>query len=208
MEHSFKVDDFRDAIGLCQNCSAIFKADFKIQFKNISSIIEGVPDFTIKNWKCPNCNFPEISTKNSLYEFVEETFAYLKNINLPELIILEDALSVYNKSFKTREDSEELKNVINKVAPQLFNIRSFIPKTSADLAAWIGIVFTILFGVIQLLKSDETSPNTVIFNNINNTQIIEPAIVIDSSKIQSGRNDQCPCGSGIKFKKCHGLNKR
>jgi len=26
----------------------------------------------------------------------------------------------------------------------------------------------------------------------------------DSSKV--GRNDPCPCGSGKKFKKCHGVN--
>ncbi|MGJ1321440.1 YecA family protein [Sphingobacterium faecium] len=207
MEQRFSVDDFRDSICLCQNCSAIFKIDFKSQFRNLPNIIEGIPDMTLSG-NCPNCNYPELETKNNLYEFVEDTFQYLKSLNLPQLIILDDALSIYRKSFKTREDNEKLNKVINDVAPQLFNIRSFIPKTSADLAAWIGIVFTILFGVIQLLKSDETSPKTVIFNNINNTQIIEPAIVIDSSKIKSGRNDQCPCGSGIKFKKCHGLNKR
>lgn len=39
------------------------------------------------------------------------------------------------------------------------------------------------------------------------TQFVPPPMVQRANKgsLKIGRNDPCPCGSGRKFKKCHGL---
>jgi len=29
-----------------------------------------------------------------------------------------------------------------------------------------------------------------------------------TARAKAGRNDPCPCGSGLKYKKCHGAQKR
>ena len=34
--------------------------------------------------------------------------------------------------------------------------------------------------------------------------VIGPALEVDASEPTVGRNDPCPCGSGKKYKKCHG----
>lgn len=36
------------------------------------------------------------------------------------------------------------------------------------------------------------------------TQVLNPVKPIDMFATKTGKNDQCPCGSGKKFKKCHG----
>jgi uncharacterized protein YecA (UPF0149 family) len=32
-------------------------------------------------------------------------------------------------------------------------------------------------------------------------------MALQAAFVTAGRNDPCPCGSGLKFKKCHGKNR-
>ena len=40
---------------------------------------------------------------------------------------------------------------------------------------------------------------------ISDEELMEPGIKYRRSAPKVGRNDPCPCGSGKKFKKCHGV---
>ena len=42
---------------------------------------------------------------------------------------------------------------------------------------------------------------------VNFAKAARAAIESFFKKAKSGRNELCPCGSGLKYKKCHGKNK-
>jgi preprotein translocase subunit SecA len=76
----------------------------------------------------------------------------------------------------------------------------------------INIRSTILRTIVHQVGTDHShdiiSNQTLIPENkplVNDLPLINkaPEIHIDG---KVGRNDQCPCGSGLKYKKCHGLN--
>ena len=75
------------------------------------------------------------------------------------------------------------------------NIRSTILRT---IVHQVGIDHSDYIISNQTLKT-ESKPL------VNGSPVINqaPEIHIDG---KVGRNDQCPCGSGLKYKKCHGLN--
>lgn len=196
-------ENFRSFIGLCGECSAIFKMSQKYQYKGFTggNIISIDP---VMVTTCPNCGNSNATTKNSLYNFVEETFSYLKSLKLPELFLLKDALNKFQQGDKANEDVKDLENAVNSVAPEILKSKSFIPEKYKEIFTWVTILISLVTAVIPLLTSKDNTPTTVIFNTINNTEIVEPKVVNDTSNRKLGRNDQCPCGSGIKFKKCHG----
>jgi len=42
------------------------------------------------------------------------------------------------------------------------------------------------------------------FEEDDEIDLLEPGITIRRSSPKVGRNEPCPCGSGKKYKKCHG----
>ncbi|TCV17151.1 SEC-C motif-containing protein [Sphingobacterium alimentarium] len=206
MERKGQVNesDFRRAIALCPNCTALFKTNVHIQYKNVRGLkFMAMPEIygTII---CPICKYPVESTKNSMYDFVEDTFKYLKSLGQPELIFLRDAIISFKESAKTENDQHELKDKVFKVAPKLFTFDSFIPKNSGEWAGWLSLVTTIVFGILGYLQNNQTTNTIVILNNVGNTEVVVPKVIPDTSRRVVGRNDSCPCGSSKKFKNCHG----
>lgn len=203
-----KDEYFRRVIILCQNCSAIYPYnELALQFKDHTGVFPIVPEVTLSDGICPNCGARSVQSKNSLYPFVEDTFAYLKRLGLPELFILRDAILKYNNSDKGRFAESELNKTIQRTAPKLFNFDKFKPQTSSDWAAWLSLITTLIFSTISLIQNGESETKTIILNNSNNTEIFAPQVVVDTANFKNGRNALCPCGSGKKFKKCHGLGK-
>lgn len=87
-----------------------------------------------------------------------------------------------------------------------------VPKTRAEKFQYgSGIALVMLTAAIQLFTS-------AITNNQPIEQIGPEAIIKQTYEIQNynvynnesikidkvGRNEPCPCGSGLKYKKCHG----
>ncbi|MEX2054416.1 MAG: preprotein translocase subunit SecA [Candidatus Colwellbacteria bacterium] len=66
--------------------------------------------------------------------------------------------------------------------------RTLFDQLQASIDGWV-------FSHIFRIKTDV---------NTNNTGQEKPSITIDTSSNKVGRNDPCPCGSGKKYKKCHG----
>ncbi|HOY56160.1 MAG TPA: preprotein translocase subunit SecA [bacterium] len=69
------------------------------------------------------------------------------------------------------------------------------------------IVYTIFkIGLVNTANqtTSQTNPNLIIKNQSESTYIGAEKDKSTYNKEKIGRNDFCPCGSGLKFKKCHG----
>ena len=69
------------------------------------------------------------------------------------------------------------------------------------------IVYTIFkIGLVNTTNqtTSQTNPNLIIKNQSESTYIGAEKDKSTYNKEKIGRNDFCPCGSGLKFKKCHG----
>jgi len=55
---------------------------------------------------------------------------------------------------------------------------------------------------------DETTPSksNTVSGGCTNTSCCPPPSPFRRSEIKVGRNDPCPCGNGLKYKKCCGKN--
>jgi hypothetical protein len=105
------------------------------------------------------------------------------------------------------KNGSNLARTVNKIGKQ-------IVKNSSDSSSW-GVAKTMLMTAkkagVDIENEAELKKFMNIFNQqqLANTKKAEPIISLPSSntkKIKIGRNDQCPCGSGKKYKKCCGRN--
>jgi len=119
------------------------------------------------------------------------------------------------RNIKKQETSiKQATQRISEEAPELNSLAQLFPKTRSELYAFVSIILTVIAIIISQLKSfpaQNIEINQVI-NNIYQQQIIPetrpiPKVVpkqkIPLQKVKkTGRNETCPCGSGIKYKKC------
>ena len=56
----------------------------------------------------------------------------------------------------------------------------------------------------KIAKIEEKRPDIIGDTNVHSHQPVINEPVHRDSEIKVGRNDLCPCGSGKKYKKCHG----
>ena len=76
----------------------------------------------------------------------------------------------------------------------------------------INIRSTILRTIVHQISAEQSDLNIGHQALISDKKpfINEPAAINKVSEVhidgKVGRNDQCPCNSGLKYKKCHGLN--
>ncbi len=74
-------------------------------------------------------------------------------------------------------------------------------------------IVTSLFHAKINLKTSQTPPSPIAaaaqnisYSSSDAAQAQQPATSSNTGKTKIGRNDPCPCGSGKKYKKCHGQN--
>ncbi|MBB1477875.1 SEC-C domain-containing protein [Pseudoalteromonas sp. SG41-2] len=60
--------------------------------------------------------------------------------------------------------------------------------------AMLAFILALITWYQTVFKSKAAEPKVVVNNYFTGADPFKEA----------GRNDQCPCGSGLKFKKCHG----
>ena len=107
-----------------------------------------------------------------------------------------------------RERANEEAPALSSLIEQLLDVRP----ERVDLATWHALLATI----IRALETgqggendDILKPSQVIYDSINqyNVTTVQPSSTTDDPQHEAhkvGRNDPCPCGSGKKYKKCHG----
>jgi RNase P subunit RPR2 len=162
---------------------------------------------------CPKCggigHIPD-----GVYNLVGSAIEFLSGPQrtIDELKRLSELLNIAKeKQFTPEKINEELE----KELPQFLSLlKDILPKTKTELYSFIGLILTAITILINSsnLSSNKTISKTEIqqitqmainnsivqFGSGQNFQINQPTI----KKVKVGRNDKCPCGSGLKYKKC------
>ena len=183
---------------ICNKCGRIFESGFSVTGAE-QVFMEGCTA-----GPCPKCG--SIGTiPNGMYRFINGALTLLNSDNYSK----SDLRYLTNELRKIRDNKASIEEValeIEETSPKFSEILDLLPKTREekrnDFQFWINTIISLL----MLLTTFK--PSTSNGNNINIEQVIN--VMYQSEELQSdyskgiGRNEKCPCGSGLKFKKCHG----
>lgn len=190
---------------ICNKCGFAFPSGI---------VVENVRGLTLEGnsaGPCPRCgswgHIPDgkFNVMNKLIEIIDAPESTIKELKQFAEII---------KKIRNDQDVsvDSILSEIESETPIFSGIKEYFPQNREekreDLKFFIGILITIISLVIQLKTSSNTTNNINIDTIINNVyELNENEIDFDIIDFQSGkieRNKPCPCGSGKKYKKCHG----
>lgn len=201
---------------VCDACGAIFPSGFVVS--------GGGPNYFLDNKApCPRCpawgRIPDgvIDLTRPDVAAALRAMTELGSIaNLRSLVSLLSAASEHELFAIKRElvavdlgrSEDQLAKDVQRAAPRLVGAASLIRNRDnrMELAAWLAVLLAIVSIVITIkAASQEVSPS----RQDQIVQVIVPSSVLPASPAQPkqhrpGRNECCPCGSGVKFKRCHG----
>jgi rubredoxin len=192
----------------CGNCGYLFPSGYGFDpggtgVEANMTIFEGSPVST----PCPMCGRRRGRVLAGEYEFVKDTMRFLRG---PERTVqeLERLAAFLRDAHESNATADEIQERADKEAPEVSSlIKRLLANKPArmELAMWFAIVATLIATLIEAgisAMTDSPEPSQVIYetNNYNVTVQTPPADAVG----KVGRNDPCPCGSGKKFKKCHG----
>jgi hypothetical protein len=184
---------------VCDDCGTIFDSGFALGPGTSVSMVNN------KSGPCPSCG--GIGTiQNGVYEAVESALQ----------LILED-LEPGNRRESVRElrtlferaksegmGPSDLAEAIHKQAPAFAALTNILPDTKSEFYEFVTMILAALTLIYAMITSHPDAPaptSTQIFNTIVSQHPADPPAAASPT---AGRNDPCPCGSGKKFKKCHG----
>lgn len=99
------------------------------------------------------------------------------------------------KVIETDNASTELTEHIDQVAPEFDWFKQYlVPSDAGELYGFLAFVLAFITWYQANFGERKKEPQTIINNYYGE---MDPYKGV-------GRNDKCPCGSGKKFKKCHG----
>ena len=135
-------------------------------------------------------------------EYYLDKFNEFRNSNFEEhnqiylLILKQIALSILDKNWHNH--LQELNNIRMSVSLSGYGGKDPVNEfRKASFSAFNNLIYEIQKQLVLVLNNLKVKNN----DKTTETNSLEE---IDNKKI--GRNDPCPCGSGKKFKQCHGLN--
>lgn len=203
---------------ICDNCGASFLAP-NIIGGDVGATAQIIFSGNNRVGPCPSCG--EMGRiPNGTYNLVGDALTFLQgpDKSVQELTefakVLQDALG-------RGESDDEIVEMIRRETPEfsslITNFRSFLAsKEGQGLAQWLAVLLAAVLLVIELKTSGSTEsvgPEQVFNYTENNYYIIQqapateqvPTVEKQPRRVEkTGRNDPCPCGSGKKYKKCHG----
>jgi hypothetical protein len=163
---------------------------------------------------CPMCGRYRGTVLAHEYRLVEDAAALLQGPENP-VEELNSLASLLREAREHDETAAETKTRADKQAPELCALVDKLlddkPESMED-DTWS----TLLLSTIDELaptggngNADELLvPSEVIYNALNQYNIttvqVPPTAEAQQAERKVGRNDPCPCGSGKKYKKCHG----
>lgn len=199
----------------CGNCSYLYPSGYYFEpggagVRPSVMVLENLP-VTIP---CPMCGRHKSRILASEYQLVESTMKFLQ---APERTTEErEGLGALLREAQERgESAEEIRDRANRGAPEL---SATIGKLLAYKTAGIGLATRLALlintiGKVSAVKgyvnTAKLEPSEVIYDSVNeyNVLTVQAPSATDEERLPTaklGRNDPCPCGSGKKFKKCHG----
>jgi preprotein translocase subunit SecA len=101
---------------------------------------------------------------------------------------------------------KSINSQISKRVLKMVKVQQTSEPPSAVIETNADQIEDVLTGTREILDSAKKSADETL-KNISKPQVqkVKKVIALDGDKFKNvGRNDPCPCGSGKKFKKCHG----
>jgi hypothetical protein len=198
---------------VCKTCGTIFPSAFSLEGRvHLSGNLSG---------PCPRCGGVG-AVLDGAYEIVGNAITLLSGPQwtVEHLRLLELRL---RQAQATNADVEVVRGALTESAPELRSLADVLPKTRSELYAFISMLLVVI-GLMISCYEKEKDPQIEIHQVINivnamgGSQRGAPASPPSAGKpgahggpagrptvptSRAGRNDPCPCGSGLKFKKCH-----
>jgi preprotein translocase subunit SecA len=105
--------------------------------------------------------------------------------------------------------SEEMAAQVAREAPSFGPLFELLPRTRSELYSFISMILAAVALVLSAGKRQASRPEITIQQVIEQTYAqtaapVRAKAVTSRAAAAPGRNDPCPCGSGKKYKKCHG----
>lgn len=188
----------------CGNCGYLFPSGY-----GVDPGVTGV-EVSMKGWEsapvstpCPMCGRRRGRVLAGEFEFVKDTMKFLSG---PESTVkeLERLVAFLREAQERGASADEILTTVDAEEPTLSPIiRKLLADRPArmELAAWLSILIAILTA-LWTNSREEPEPSQVIYNTNNYNVTVQTPPADRVGKV--GRNAPCPCGSGKKFKKCHG----
>jgi hypothetical protein len=196
---------------VCDNCGGLFST---------RSIINapGATFSDVTFGPCPYCG-GDGHVPDGTYSFVGDVTRLLQ---APQRTVdeLRRLAHILENAQERGADTEEIKAEIERETPEFASLTDLLPRNRAELYAFIALILMI----IQMLQS---TPGNIPDINIDPDIVVNATIQQQSRPPMSqphterhthensprrvakvGRNDVCPCGSGKKYKYCHGYPNR
>jgi hypothetical protein len=172
----------------CMSCGKFFDAPFPI-------MVEGGGEVFVAGLKigpCPHCGGTGMVPDAHAQSLIDIMRGVAR---LPEeqLRHLRDALAA------TATEPETVADAVDAADPALAGVATWLRSSSnrVELVAWLtGLVALLAWLLPRGGSADSEQVEKVI------VEIVDSGRPADWSK--TGRNEQCPCRSGVKFKRCHG----
>ena len=207
---------------MCDYCGAFFPA-YEVEaggpgVEVIEATVDVGPDVHVSN-PCPACGGTG-RVLSGVYNIVGDTLELLRG---PEHTVSE--LDWLREARESGASAEEVGSTLRREfpgwGPKLAKL--LVPKTPADFYALLAVILAAISVILQARQAGQTTnieANQVINNTIVQDALatpgqpsVAPSAAPTSPSIMRtrrggrkiGPNEQCPCGSGLKFKKCHGL---
>lgn len=186
---------------ICNDCGTIFASGFAMDATSAVSM-NGVT-----SGPCPKCG-GKGHIEDGVYRITEKVIELFSNpeTTIEELYNLKDILNEYqNDSI----NYDEFVDRVEKGTPNLNPLLEYIqPKTRAEKFQYgLMIIGAALNLYIPILSNNEPTTNInqeIVINQIYQTTNNVHTTNIDNQVLKVGRNSICPCGSGLKYKRCHG----
>ena len=163
---------------------------------------------------CPMCGRQRGSVLASEYQFVDDTATFLQ---APEHTTEErEQLGAFVR--EAQERGEPVDKIRERADTKEPGLSALLEKLLTDkpagleTATWLALLTGTLNSLAITKENGSTGklvPSEVIYGSFNeyNVTTVQPPSPTDEDRLSTakvGRNDPCPCGSGKKFKKCHG----
>lgn len=183
----------------CDSCGAVFHSGF---------VVENSTNVTFSgnlSGPCPACGGMG-HVPDGVFNFIGNTIEIL---SAPQRTVeeLTRLVAILREAKEKQQPPEEVSQKIERELPGLRGLAAILPKSSAE---WYGFLAVVLAAaqLVQSLTTSPAAPVTVNVSQVINQAAAQPSHPVASQRSQLaprvGRNEKCPCGSGKKFKKCHG----
>jgi hypothetical protein len=186
---------------VCDRCGAFFPSP--IEADNSTNITFS----NVAVGPCPRCGGTG-HVPDGTYNFVGRTIEFLSGPGRSRTD-LERLASILRTARDRGATVEDIKGEVRREVPELSSIADLLPKTRSELYAFIAILLTVLTLLLGEIKKGNEPHIEVhqVFNQITQVVGSPPRQVQhppEPARSKTGRNERCPCGSGKKYKKCHG----